>query len=402
MLSAAASFLVSQQRALGNSAHKEARLRQLARHKKQTGVSLRGLIDAGQRHVIELESHSFPTPILLTVAAFLHRELPIRLAHRVYDLDRLERLHEMPSVKLVREWYAQSAVEILECKRPTDKESEAHFANTILNIYDRHSAVLITMARGAHELRTVMREAGDMSFESESPIHNFLDSFYTSRIGIRMIIGQYLALRTSETRSHRIGMLDTTVVPAEIASDAIASAKSLCERQFGVAPEVELHGRLDLSFSYVPDHLYYIMLELLKNSMRATVEQQLKHCNDADLDDHLLPPIKVVVADGEDNEDVALKVSDEGGGIARSDMLKVWSYLFTTTSHEVQRRGFETSRGSDFGTDSPLAGLGYGLPISRAYARYFGGDVTLMSMEGYGTDAYVYLSRLGNHDEPLP
>ena len=51
---------------------------------------------------------------------------------------------------------------------------------------------------------------------------------------------------------------------------------------------------------------------------------------------------------------------------------------------------------------APLAGLGYGLPISRAYARYFGGDLTLMSMEGFGTDAFVYLSRLGDHAEPLP
>jgi pyruvate dehydrogenase kinase 2/3/4 len=57
---------------------------------------------------------------------------------------------------------------------------------------------------------------------------------------------------------------------------------------------------------------------------------------------------------------------------------------------------------SDFDTASPLAGLGYGLPISRAYARYFGGDLSLMSMEGYGTDAFVHLSRLGIHDEPLP
>ena len=47
-------------------------------------------------------------------------------------------------------------------------------------------------------------------------------------------------------------------------------------------------------------------------------------------------------------------------------------------------------------------GLGYGLPISRAYARYFGGDLSIMSMEGYGTDAFVYLTRLGNTKEPLP
>ena len=56
----------------------------------------------------------------------------------------------------------------------------------------------------------------------------------------------------------------------------------------------------------------------------------------------------------------------------------------------------------DHGTDSPLAGLGYGLPISRTYARYFGGDLNIMSMEGYGTDAFLHLSRLGNRSEPLP
>ena len=76
-------------------------------------------------------------------------------------------------------------------------------------------------------------------------------------------------------------------------------------------------------------------------------------------------------------------------------------YLFTTADPNVQACAIGDGE-SDFDTGSPLAGLGYGLPISRAYARYFGGDLSVMSMEGYGTDAFVHLSRLGNHDEPLP
>jgi len=60
------------------------------------------------------------------------------------------------------------------------------------------------------------------------------------------------------------------------------------------------------------------------------------------------------------------------------------------------------SSAGDHDRESPLAGLGYGLPISRTYARYFGGDLNIMSMEGYGTDAFLHLSRLGNRAEPLP
>ena len=44
-----------------------------------------------------------------------------------------------------------------------------------------------------------------------------------------------------------------------------------------------------------------------------------------------------------------------------------------------------------------LAGMGYGLPVSKCYARYFGGDLNLLSVEGFGTDAYLYLNKLGNH-----
>ncbi|KAJ6537799.1 mitochondrial branched-chain alpha-ketoacid dehydrogenase kinase-domain-containing protein [Mycena capillaripes] len=46
---------------------------------------------------------------LLKASQFLAEELPVRLAHRVKELDeRPDNLSAMPSIKKVKKWYAQS------------------------------------------------------------------------------------------------------------------------------------------------------------------------------------------------------------------------------------------------------------------------------------------------------
>lgn len=49
------------------------------------------------------------TGTLFRASQFLSEELPIRLAHRVQELENLpDGLNEMPSIMKVRDWYAQS------------------------------------------------------------------------------------------------------------------------------------------------------------------------------------------------------------------------------------------------------------------------------------------------------
>jgi hypothetical protein len=46
---------------------------------------------------------------LLKASQFLSEELPIRLSHRVVELESLpDGLSKMPSIEKVKEWYAQS------------------------------------------------------------------------------------------------------------------------------------------------------------------------------------------------------------------------------------------------------------------------------------------------------
>lgn len=72
----------------------------------QTGVSLRQMVEFGR------------TPsqgTLLKGALFLADELPIRLAHRVVELQNVpDGLAEMPSVRKVKNWYAESFQELIE------------------------------------------------------------------------------------------------------------------------------------------------------------------------------------------------------------------------------------------------------------------------------------------------
>ena len=70
------------------------------------------------------------------------------------------------------------------------------FHDLLRLIYDRHAPTLVTMARGVHELRQDMisRHGPNFEFGDVTQIHSFLDKFYMSRIGIRILIGQYLEL----------------------------------------------------------------------------------------------------------------------------------------------------------------------------------------------------------------
>jgi pyruvate dehydrogenase kinase 2/3/4 len=350
------------------------RIRYLAQF-KQRPVTLNQLLELGSSPSKE---------VLLTAAQFLHQELPVRLAHRVVELERLPfGLAEMPSVRVVRDMYIDSARELIEFPRPELSSDGARYVRTIDSIKRRHSSVVPLMATGVLELKQLIG-ADALS----TKIQDFLDRFFMSRIGIRMLIGQHVSLHDAP-RPGFVGLICAECSPAEVAREAMADARYLCELRFGAAPEVGIFGRIDLKFPYVPSHLHHMLFELLKNSMRAVVES---HHAEADA----LPMIRVALAEGQ--EDVTIKISDEGGGIPRSGISRIWTYLYTTAEPPVS--DLESSYRSDF--RAPLAGLGYGLPVSRLYARYFGGDLQVISMEGYGTDAYLHLKRLGDAKEVLP
>ncbi|KXZ46186.1 hypothetical protein GPECTOR_46g255 [Gonium pectorale] len=346
--------------------------------KKQTGVSLKYMLDFGQ-NPIERQ--------LLLSAQFLHKELPVRLAHRVAELENLPYgLSAKKPILQVRDWYVDSFRDLRAFPPVRDAADELKFTEMLRHVYRRHANAVPVMAKGVGELREELRTQQRLTELPE--IHQFLDGFYLSRIGIRILIGQHIALHEPPKPNH-IGLICTQCSPVLVAQDAINDARSICMREYGDAPEVSVYGSADFTFPYVPSHLHHMLFELVKNSLRAVQDRF------SDSDDPA-PPIRLVVAEG--GEDVTLKVSDEGGGIPRSGLANIWTYLYSTAKSPVDPRHVDDADSGPV----VLAGYGYGLPISRLYARYFGGDLQIISMEGYGTDAYLHLNRLGTSQEPLP
>jgi pyruvate dehydrogenase kinase 2/3/4 len=169
-----------------------------------------------------------------------------------------------------------------------------------------------------------------------------------------------------------------------VAETAIENASAICRRTYGEPPPVRIVGRTNLRFKYIPSHLHLMLFELLKNSFRAVLQT---HGTSREG----LPPIDIVIAGGA--EDVSIKIDDQGGGICRRTISKIMHYGFTT----AEPMDLDESRNEQ----DLLAGLGYGLPLCCLYARYFGGDLQIISLDGYGTDAFLHLSRLGNLHEAI-
>jgi len=409
----------------------------------QTGVSLQQMALFGQN----------PSQgTLLKGSQFLAEELPVRLAHRVKELDELpHNISKMPSIIKVKHWYAQSFEELINFPKPTLSEKirqalnaphpegfqlpeatpnpsihklippgngiqsrtklripmerryyahtgdidwppevrdyNARFTKSLETIKRRHDPTVTTVAQGVLEWKRSQNKQ-----EIGLDLQSWLDRFYMSRIGIRFLIGQHIALNTLEPHKDYVGIICTNTNVRDVVHEAIENARFVCEEHYAMfkGPPVQLICPENLYFAYVPGHLSHICFELLKNSLRAVVER-------FGTDEKQIPPIRVIVIEG--NEDITIKISDEGGGIPRSAIPLIWTYMYTTMEGQGLDQDFET-QGSDF--KAPMAGFGYGLPLSRLYARYFGGDLRLISMEGYGTDVYIHLNRLSSSREPLP
>lgn len=125
----------------------------------------------------------------------------------------------------MRDWYVESFKDLREFPAVKDMDDEKKFTDLLRHIYHRHRHVVPVMAMGVAELKRELQEGVGLLELPE--IHQFLDGFYLSRIGIRILIGQHIALHEPEQENY-IGetLLDIVSTRSLMHNIAVADCSS--------------------------------------------------------------------------------------------------------------------------------------------------------------------------------
>lgn len=378
---------------------------------------------------------------LLASANFTLSLLPARLASRIQALRNLPFIVvSNPHVSKIYHNYLHSLSALLpyQKRQITTLEAENQFGEVLADLVQTHTNTIPVLARGFLECR---------KYINSDDVTRFLDTHLRARIGTRLIAEQHLALHFASqpigdlqkngeqspdkqsNPSNYIGVIDTALQPARIIRFCEDFVGEICELKYGVRPRLVIGGEPDASFAHIPVHVEYIITELLKNAFRATIESgnerepiEVTIASAPDVPGEVRPYQEEsgvgVQLDGRDegafpnesigysspsSQSITIRIRDRGGGIPPEVLPHIWSYSFTTFSDmdlnsENGNLDALNTIASSGGHLSTIAGLGYGLPLSRAYAEYFGGSIAVQSLWGWGTDVYLTLQGVGKVD----
>ncbi|KAL8277233.1 hypothetical protein RQP46_010406 [Phenoliferia psychrophenolica] len=330
-----------------------------------------------------------------------------------------------PSLASIHQLYASAFTAMSVLPEIKTLEDNDRLCEAMAHMVEEHRDNIPVLAKGFQETRRYL---------PDSTITSFLNRAIRNRITLRLLAEQHLSLSTASLpslRPHLSSSSPTThlsLSPRDLIDTCAGYVSELCEATYGVAPKYRIEGNgATARVGGIGVHLEYVMTELLKNAFRATVECHTPKQEEQDPDVFRFDDLPSAHLSSDDFPEIvitiavspgvlSIRIRDRGGGIKPENLPNVFSYAFTTVPPLADPDMDPDSPGSDlYGGSSgagyyggvgggpgggetslktgmgTLAGLGFGLPLSRIYASYFGGSLDLVSMVGWGTDTYTVL-----------
>lgn len=333
---------------------------------------------------------------------YMHEDIKNRLSYKILCLENMPYgLGQMRSIKKITDWYIQSYKDLENFDKTDVKNYNKEFKELLSSILERHSTTFTNVSKGIFEWKNDLDNRygeTDDFFNSEDvelvtkDIDDALNIFYENRTSTRLLINHYIDLDSNQQDDNVVGSVYTKVNPIEHMINAWDTAKMISEREYGFCPGLAINN--DTFFSetfikryehiyipYIPIHMRNIFFEIFKNSIRATID---KYGEEAEKEENMIK----VAFDKNISNTFDVKISDKGIGISRDKIEKIWSYFYTTSPNNILKD--ESFDHVDFAGTGPLAGLGYGLPITKLMMNYFDGIINVNSLENVGTDVNLY------------
>ncbi len=327
-----------------------------------------------------------PKSIVLS-GKYLHNELPIRLSHRITDLNNLPfGLSHNHSINKIREWYVLSFCDLVNFSEPNNTDECVKFGNLINNIYERHSATMVVMSKGILELKNE-NKISDINCPN---IQSLLNRFYKNRLEIRILLQQYLNLCNNPNNK---SLIENNIKLESIITDAVNNIKLVCDfnhieldlNNIIKIKSMSLIASNEIKVIGLSNYLYYIFFELIKNSVDAVNRKYKLSLKNYE------PLIEIKIIEIDD-DNIIIRIYDNGVGIKESDLDKVWFYSYSTNPIDPK----EIIERSDYNNSAPLSGYGYGLPISELYLQFFNDNkynIKIESKHNHYTTTYVNIKK---------
>lgn len=335
-------------------------------------------------------------------ATLIYREYLVRVALRARCLALAPfGLSQMPAIKELKRFYQWTFHDLRNTKVPTDNTEAREFDTVIRRIFLRHYNVSTLLNDGFLELakREHWKDFTEEFRADYAGLEDFFTEFCTSRVRLRLLIGNYVYLSTKilDVKPAEYESYDTDLCTKPMFFDhnpddfvgQICKETSLltllkysvreAQKSFTDAEiELNLSGEDSLTFVGVPYITSDIITAMLEDAVQANVQRQEKFG---------IPCTKITItlSQHSTNENYAIRISDTAGGVPLSTSaqeLSCWSmYSHGAVAEHADFSGW---------SDSPIR-----LPYAHSAAHAMGGNITTASIEGFGTDRQLYVPSQG-------
>lgn len=322
-----------------------------------------------------------------------HWELKVRIAHRLRDFLFLPyKVMANPSVRLLYEKYADAYTMHEDFGELSSLCHATKYWLALAAVFQENQHITRLLGHGRYELVSLDPELA-------STVDAFFDRFFVSRIGTHLLGAHFLNLGPMPEGARKPGGVAMGVLqPTSPAGFVRDLSTSLAASGRSSRVPVDVEDAVGAPILYIPGHLRAVLREVLQNAMTATASVAREQGREP-------APVRVRVNRGQFG--VFVTVSDRGGGIPCLE--KVWRWGRDPSEPAAGASG-ASAAGAEEPTEAEASEdgasvmaqegrsmslpLGFGLPLARLTARYFGGDVRLQTLVGYGTNAYIHIPEL--------